>query len=155
MRRALFLLLAALTLALAGCGGGGSGNKAAGKPLTKAEYQAKLREISSNVGSSIGKTTNSKTISKADVNQFVKALDDFADQIERVNPPAAIKDLHNQLVAALRQLAHDFPGIAEQLRSAKDASAAIAALFGAKSIQALARIQQQLKAKGYDLNLNG
>jgi hypothetical protein len=154
MRRALFLLLAALTLALAGCGGGG-GNRAAGKPLTKAEYQAKLREISGNVASSIGKTTGSKTISKADVDQFVKGLDDFADQIERVNPPAEIKSLHTQLIAALRQLAHDFPGIADQLRNAKDASAAITALFGAKSIQALAKVQQQLKAKGYDLDLNG
>ena len=151
MRRVAFLLL--VTIVLAGCGGGGGGSKAS-KPLTKAEYQAKITQIAKDVTAGVGSTANSKTISDADVSKLVKALRAFADQLEAVTPPAEVKDLHVQLVAVMRQLADEFPGIADKLKNAKDASAAITALFGAKSIQKLAELQKQFKAKGYDLNLN-
>ncbi len=156
MRRVAFLSLitTAAILALAGCGGTGGGSKSS-KPLTKAEYQAKITQIAKDVAAGVGTTTSSKTISDADVAKFVKLLRDFAAELEPVTPPVEVKDLHVRLVAVMRQLADEFPGIADKLRSAKDASAAIGALFGAKSIQKLAQLQMQFKAKGYDLNLNG
>ena len=151
--RRLIVLLAAASLLVAGCGGGG-GKQSSSKPLTKAEYQAKITQIAKDVAAGVGSTTSSKTISDADVAKLVKVVREFADQLEPVTPPAKVKDLHVQLVAVMRQLAGEFPGIADKLRSAKDPSAAIAALFGAKSIQKLAELQKQFKDKGYDLNLN-
>lgn len=149
MRKLAILLV--LTIALAGCGGGGSKSS---KPLTKAEYQAKITQIGKDVAAGIGGTTNSKTMSDADVKELVTALRQFADQLEPVTPPAEVKDLHVQLVAAMRALADEFPGIADKLNSTKDPSVAIAALFGAKSIQTLAKLQADFKKKGYNLNLN-
>ena len=152
MRKVAFLVLAAtVTLALAGCGGGGSKSS---KPLTKAEYQAKITQIAKDVSAGVGSTASSSTISDADVKKLVKALRQFADQLETVTPPAEVKDLHVQLVAVMRQLADEFPGIADKLKNAKDPSAAIGALFGAKSIQKLAKLQKDFKKKGYNLTLN-
>ena len=150
MRSVTLLFLAAAALTLAGCGGGGSSSK----PLTKAAYQAKITQIAKDVTAGVGSTTNSNEISDADVAKFVKVLRAFADELGPVTPPVAVKDLHVELIATMRQLADEFPGIAGKLKNAKDASAAIDALFGAKSIQRLAALQKQLKAKGYDLNLN-
>jgi hypothetical protein len=155
MRKITLLVLAVSVVAVAGCGGGGSSGGSSSKPLTKAEYQAKLEQIAKDVGAGISSTTNSKTISKDDIDKLVTALSSFVDKLKDVNPPAEIKDLHTRLVAAIGLFAEEFPKIAKQLTDTKDPSDAIAALFGAKSIQELAKIQQELKAKGYDLNLNG
>ncbi len=156
MRSGAFLLLvaAAAVLALAGCGGSGGGARSS-KPLTKAEYQATITRIAKDVASGVGSTTNSKTISDADVAKFVGALRDFAGELEPIEPPAAIRDLHVRLVAAMRQLADEFPAIADKLRSSKDPSAAIGALFGAESIQKLVELQNRFKANGYNLDLSG
>jgi hypothetical protein len=154
VRRVLILLAAVAALTLAGCGGGG-GNKPSGPPLTKQAYPAKIQQITKDISAKLGKTTTSKNLSKGDIDKVDKALRTFADQMEGVNPPVEVKQLHVRLIAAIRQLADEFPGIAKALNEAKDPSAAIAALFGAKSIQALAKLQQEFKAKGYNLNLNG
>jgi hypothetical protein len=160
--RRLAIVLAASAFLLAACGGGGGGGgvgviKPSGAPLTKAEYQAKLQQIAKDVSAGIGSTSNSnKQISKADVDKFVKALHSFADRLAEVNPPAQIKALHTRLVNVMNALADEFPGIADKINKAKDdPSAAIAALFGAKSIQELTKLGTEFKAKGYDLNLNG
>ena len=52
----------------------------------------------------------------------------------------------------MRGLADDLPSIVTTIDDAKDPSAAIAALFGAKSIQSLIRLQQAYKDKGYDIS---
>ena len=159
MRRVLIVVAAAAVLALAGCGGGGGseggGGKPSGPPLTKARYQAKLKQIATDVSKSLGSTSSSKKVSKADVDKFVKALHSFADQLAQVNPPTEVKDLHTGLVGAMNDLGDEFPGIAEKLNSTKDPSAAIAALLGAKAVQELLKLQAGFKAKGYTLNLNG
>jgi hypothetical protein len=161
--RRLTIVLAASALLLAGCGGGGGGSggsgvasKPSGPPLTKAQYQAKLKQIAKDVSTSLGSTSNSKKkVSKADVDKFVKALHSFADQLAQINPPAGIKALHTRLVGAMNDLADEFPGITDKLNNAKDASTAIAALFGAKAIQELSKLATEFKAKGYVLSLNG
>ncbi len=155
MRR-LAIVLTLVGVLVAGCGGGGSSKgSSSGPPLTKEEYQAKLEQIAKDVGTSIGSTTTSNDLTKADVDKLVTALKQFADEIANVNPPAEVKELHQRLVAGIRAFADEFPGIAETMSNTKDPSAAIAALFGSKAIQDLSKVQQELKAKGYDLQLSG
>ncbi len=154
MRR-LIIVLAAGSLALAGCGGGG-GSKSSSQPLTKAEYQAKLGQIAKHVGAQLQKSASkSKTPSKQDLAEAKKAVGVFVGELEQVNPPAEIAQAHKDLIAAMRRLGNDVEGIFKKVAAAKTPSEGITALFGAPAIQALLKAQQEFKAKGYDLNLNG
>jgi hypothetical protein len=159
--RGLAVILAAVGLLVAGCGGGSSSKGTtttgpSGPPLTKAAYQAKLKQIATEISNEIGKTSSSgKEIPKEDVDKLVKAFHEFADRLAAVNPPAAVKQIHADLVKTMNDLGNDFPAIATKLNSAgKDPSAAITALFGAKAIQELIKVGNDFKAKGYNLNLN-
>ena len=149
MRR-IALLVAAVSLVAAGCGGGGGETS---KPLTKAQYQAKLQQFSNQIGAELRQSISaSTTLKKSDVPKLQDALRSFAGKVEALNPPAAVADLHAQLVKAMRGLADDLPSLVAQLDKAKDPSAAIAALFEAKSIQALIKLQDEFKAKGYNIS---
>ena len=151
MPRALVLLVA-LGLLVAGCGGGG-GNDEASKPLTKAQYQAKLQQLSNEIGAELRQSVGaSTTLKKSDVPKLQQSLRSFSDKVEALNPPAAVADLHTRLVAAMRGFADDLPSLVTTLDKAKDPSAAIAALFGAKPIQELIQLQQAFKDKGYDIS---
>lgn len=149
MRTTIVALLVTIGLVAAGCGGSSSSSK----PLTKAEYQAQLQQISNDIGSQL-KTSigSSKDLKKGDVPKIQDALNSFADKIAAMKPPANVSDLNQQLAAAMNQLSSDLPGIISNLDSAKDPSAAITALFGAKSLQALIKLQSEFKAKGYDIS---
>lgn len=153
MRRVALLGLAVAAVALAGCGGGGGSSSP--KPLTKAEYQAKIAALAKEVGASIGSTTNSKMISQADADKVAKGLRSIADGLDKLTPPTEVKDLHVQLVAVMRQLGDAFPGIADKLRKAKDPTAFIDAFLGAPAVQKLIKLGNDFKAKGYNLDLNG
>jgi hypothetical protein len=160
--RRLAVILAAVGLLVAGCGGSSSSSKGttttgpSGPPLTKAAYQAKLKQIATEISNEIGKTSSSgKEIPKEDVDKLVKAFHEFADRLAAVNPPAAVKQIHADLVKTMNDLGNDFPAIAKKLNSSgKDPSAAITALFGAKAIQELIKVGNDFKAKGYNLDLN-
>ena len=108
--RRLVAILAAAGLLVAGCGGGSS-NKGttttgpSGPPLTKAAYQAKLKQIASEISNEIGKTSSSgKNISKEDVDKLVKAFHEFAARLAAVNPPAAVEQIHADLVKTMNDL---------------------------------------------------
>ena len=149
MRRAVVLVIA-LAL-LAGCGG--SGNDETSKPLTKAQYQTQLQQLSNDVGAELRRSIGaSTTLKKSDVPKLQRSLRSFARRVDALNPPTAVQDLHTRLVAAMRGLADDLPSIVSTIDNAKDPSAAIAALFGAKSIQSLIQLQQAYKDKGYDIS---
>jgi len=163
--RAPILVLAIAGLLVAGCGGGGSSSGTTTvrpattaptvPPLTKAAYQAKLRQISTEIGNSIGQSSSSGKIPKGDVNKIVTAFHTFADRLAELNPPAPVKQLHAQLVNAMDDLGDEFPSIAAKLnKSGKDPSAAITALFGAHAIQELIKVGQEFQKKGYHLDLN-
>jgi hypothetical protein len=149
--RRLLIVLASVALLAAGCGGGGN---TSGPPLTKEAYQAKLKSISADIAKSVGETTSSGKVPQQNVDKLVKAFHTFADRLGEVNPPAEVKQLHGRLIKALDDLGDEFPDIAKKLNSAGDASAGIAALLGAKSIQELVKLGNDFKAKGYNLNLN-
>jgi outer membrane murein-binding lipoprotein Lpp len=153
--RRLIILLAAGSLVLAGCGGGG-GSESSSKPLTKAEYQAKLEQIAKDVGAQLQKSASkAKTPTKKDLAEAKKAVGIFVGELEQVNPPAEVAQAHKDLIAAMRRLGNDIEGIFKKVAAAKTPSEGITALFGAPAIQALLKAQQEFKAKGYDLNLNG
>jgi hypothetical protein len=151
VRRAVGLVVA-LGLLAAGCGGGG-GDDEASKPLTKAQYQARLQRLSNEVGAELRQSVGaSTTLKTSDVPKLQQSLRSFASKVEALNPPAAVTDLHTRLVTAMRGLADGLPSLVTTLDQAKDPSAAIAALFGAKPIQELIRLQQAFKDKGYDIS---
>jgi hypothetical protein len=175
--RRLVVVLGIAGLLAAGCGGGGGGNggtgasgggslattlatttapaQPTGPPLSKAAYQAKLRQISTDIGNRIGRTSSNGKISKADTAKLVTAFHTFADRLAELNPPAAVKQLHARLIKAMNDLGDEFPAIAAKLnKSGKEPSAAIAALFGAHAIQELAKLGAEFQKKGYNLNLN-
>ena len=153
MRRFL-ILLAAVALVAAGCGGGGSSSS---KPLTKAAYQAKLAATAKEIGQQLGgpKNQDFSKMTDKDVQAFVGAMHSFTTKLKQITPPTEVAGLHRQLIAALNDFADEFPGIAKQLKTTKDPSTAIAALFGAKGIQELVKLGDEFKKKGYNLNLNG
>jgi hypothetical protein len=151
--RRLIIVLAAAALVQAGCGGGGSSEPAA-KPLTKAEYQAKLEQIAKDVGAQL-KTSGSKTPTKKDLEAAKKALSRFAGELGKVSPPAEVAQAHEHLIAGMRRLGDDLEAIFRKVREAKTPAEGISALFGAPAIQLLLKTQQEFKAKGYDLNLTG
>jgi hypothetical protein len=152
--RRLIVVLAAISLVLAGCGGGGSG-EATAKPLTKAEYQTKLRQIAKDVGAQLRTSaSNSKTPSKKDLAAAKKALNTFADELKKVSPPAEVVQAHQHLISAMRRLGNDLEGIFKSVSEAKTPSDRLSAVFGAPAIQLLVKTQQEFKAKGYNLNLS-
>jgi hypothetical protein len=164
--RALIILLAIIALLAAGCGGGGSssGTTSGGgaattapttPPLSKAAYQAKLRQISIDIGNRIGNTASTGKIPKADVDKLSAAFHTFSDRLAEVNPPPAVKALHARLIKAMDDLGDEFPDIASSLnKSGKDPSAAITALFGAHAIQELIKLGEDFNKQGYKLDLN-
>ena len=150
--RGVVVLLAVLGLLTAGCGGGGSEGSSS-PPLTKAQYQAKLQQLSNEIGAELRQSVGASTkLQESDVPKLQDSLRTFAGKVAALSPPTDVEDLHTQLVAAMRGLADDLPTLVDTLNKAKDPSEAIAALFGAKSIQALIKLQQEYKAKGYDIS---
>ena len=128
------------------------------KPLTKAEYQAQLEQTAKEIGDQLGKTQNDidKT-TDAELNQFSQeGVDEFADELEKMNPPDEVAHAHKRLMQAMRELGDEFP---EDLQEGEGAprtpSGGDRLLFGTPAIRRADQAQQEFKAKGYDLNLNG
>lgn len=148
----LLVVLAAVGLVAAGCGGGG-GDGSSSKPLTKAQYQRQLQQLSNEIGAQLREKVGASTqLKESDVPKLQDSLESFANRVEALNPPTDVEDLHVRLVAAMRGLSDDLPSLVADLDKASDPSAAIAALFGRKSIQNLLTLQQAYKDKGYDIS---
>lgn len=156
MRRAVLLLA---VLLLAACGGGGGGSNTAANPegprLTKAQYEAKLRTIGTEIGERLGSTlSTTEKNSKEAIEQGVQGLRRFADELAKINPPAEIEQLHRDLIDGTREFADELPDLIDRVDKATDPSEAISILFSAKSFQKLAKVQQELAKRGYKVNLN-
>jgi len=95
--RGAFVLVVALGLVAAGCGGGGGGNDEASKPLTKAQYQTKLQQLSNDVGAELRQSIGaSTTLKKSDVPKLQQSLRSFARRLETLNPPEDVRVLNRQ-----------------------------------------------------------
>jgi len=152
-KRTVVVVLGAVGLLAAGCGGGGGGTTTTAVRLTKTQYQQKLQQLSNEIGAELRQSVGASTkLKESDIPKLQDSLHTFADKVAALNPPTEVQDLNARLAAAMRGLADDLPKLVDTLNKAKDPSEAIAALFGAKSIQALISLQQEYKDKGYDIS---
>src|SRR3954469_6796644 len=120
--RKLLILLGVVALLAAGCGGGGGGGSGR-KPLTKEEYQAQLKQTAKEIGDKIGKTHNDiDKMTDAELKQFTATVDEFADELAKIDPPEEVAALHARLVQAMRDLGDEFPEVARKLKATKDPS---------------------------------
>ncbi len=159
MRR-LLILLTAVALLVAGCGGGGSSSgettvAAPPPPLTRAQYQQRLQSLIAGISKRLGRSTTAGNLTNADIDGLADAFRSFAERLRNLRPPPAVKALHARLVKAMTDFGNEFPQIAKRLKAAKDPSTAISALLGSRSVQELYKVVNELKAKGYELDLNG
>jgi hypothetical protein len=114
---ALLVLVAAAALLTAGCGGGGSESQ----PLSKAEYAARLDTIcaaTNEAGKSLDLSSMTKLAANGD--KAKDLLDTMANKIDKLEPPAEVKDSAKSFVAGLKQEAGKF-GEMTQAAKAGDA----------------------------------
>lgn len=157
MSRAVLLLLALVgALLAAGCGGGGSETAASGPPQTKAEYQASVSRIVSDVSARYGNLSVDPAKLPADeVADVQTGLRELADELDEVSPPDEVSELHADYVAGLRGFADELPDLSEKLKAATDPSAGFDVLLDSEPLQQLLRASQGFSEKGYDLELDG
>ena len=157
MSRAALLLLALVgALLAAGCGGGGAQTAASGPPQTKAEYQATVSRIVSDVSARYGNLSVDPAKLPADeVADVQTGLRELAGELDEASPPGEVSDLHADYVAGLRAFAEELPELTEKLKATKDQSAGVDVLFDSEPLQQLLRASQGFAEKGYDLELDG
>jgi hypothetical protein len=152
------VLLAVVGVLAAGCGGGGGGSAGgtttapAAPPLTKAAYQAKLRQIGAEVVKRISAVSGSSQTPQNELDKLVAAFHGVAGRLAQINPPTTVKGLHAQLIKALNDLGNELSAKRDEV--GKDPSGLLNALLGAKTVQTLQKLRSEFKAKGYTLNLN-
>ena len=97
MSRAVLLLLALVgALLAAGCGGGGSGTAASGPPQTKAEYQASVSRIVSDVSARYGNlSVDPAKLPAGQVGDVQTGLRELADELDELSPPDEGSELHS------------------------------------------------------------
>jgi hypothetical protein len=103
-------VLAAIVLALAGCGGGGR--------LSKSQYEQKLHSAGNELTGAVQQLAKarSKDEFKQDVGDVQHALDSAADTLDGVTPPQDAESANSRLVHGLHGLSQDF----EKVKSAAD-----------------------------------
>jgi len=155
--RAVLLLLALVgALLAAGCGGGGSETAASGPPQTKAEYQATVSRIVSDVSARYGNlSVDPAKLPAGEVADVQSGLRELAGELDEVSPPREVSDLHADYVAGLRAFADELPKLTEKLKAVTDPSAGIDVLLDSESLRQLLRASQGFTEKGYDLELDG
>lgn len=157
MRRAVpsLLLVVALLLGAAGCGGGGDGKPSGDEDA----YVTRVQEASGRVQESLasisdqgGGAVTSASYGRA-LDRSVAALDRAVRELDAIPAPANAKAAHAMLVEGCRELADAFRATADAAR--KDDAAALAKALrsvsagdGAKKI---GMAQAQLKALGLSI----
>jgi hypothetical protein len=144
--------LAALVIALAGCGGGGR--------LSKSDYEQKLQANGQNVKSAFAKVSGSPS----SLDQLAKqvgtakdALDKAADDLDSANPPKDAEADNDKIVAALRSLSKEM----DKLKTAADKGDAKLAQQVEQDIGNSAAVKDadaattDLKKKGYQVGAFG
>jgi hypothetical protein len=140
-------LAVAAALVVAGCGGSGSSKNDYVKSLNQA--QAALQKSLSGLND-LGASSSGKQVA-AKLEAGGSAVDDAADNFNKIQPPDDAKHAHGQIVAGLHELAGEFRDAAKDAKSDDLAGAAktlqaVVDSPGAKQIQAA---EDELKANGY------
>jgi outer membrane murein-binding lipoprotein Lpp len=151
--RLLLALVAALLCAalLAGCGG-----------TSKADYQKQVKKIGSKVEKDIDKLDSGSPSTK-DIDAAHDSIDQAADDIDDIDPPSEVKDLHEDLVSTLHDTADVLDRLAPLMAKAtkdptslgkdeQDEMADITKDF-AKIQKEMTRIEAGYKKKKYDIGL--
>ena len=156
MSRFTFVVVALVgALLVAGCGSD-SVTSASGPPRTKAEYEATITRIFSDVTARYGNlSVDPAKLPAGEVTGVADGLRELADELDEVSPPAEVSDLHAEYVAGLRAFADELPALTTQLKAARDPGAGIDVLLDSQPLQRLLRASQGFGERGYDLDLDG
>gem|GEM_PF-5233246 len=156
MSRSALLLALLGVLLVSGCGGSGAGTPASGSPQTKAEYQATVSRLVSDVSARYGNlSVDPAKLSEGEVANVVTGLRELADELDGVSPPAEVSDFHADYIAGLRAFADELPDLTKKLKAARDPAAGIDILLDSQPLQRLLRASQGFGEKGYNLELGG
>ncbi|WP_445147675.1 hypothetical protein [Baekduia sp. Peel2402] len=152
MRRLVSLLLVAVALVVAACGG--DDKPAAG---TKSGYVAQVQEVGGQIQTALANISDRAGTAKVTVASYgteldksVAALDAAVKELDAITPPANAEAAHDKLVDGCRQLADAFRQTAVAARQ-DDPAALAKALQGVSAgegAQKIAQAQAELKALG-------
>jgi hypothetical protein len=146
------VLAAAIAIAAAGCGGGGGGG---GDRLSKSEFEQKMSGIGDDLqqASSGIDLSNTKDLDKvADaVAAFKTKLEDAANEVDDLNPPADAEEETGKIADALHAFADEFGNMEKAARNGDlgDLQKAQQAVI-TEGTEAQ-RAAQALKDKGYNI----
>jgi hypothetical protein len=148
------VLVAVVALAFAGCGGGG-GSSGGGDRLSKSEYEHEMQGIGKDLqeaSSGVDLSDTKDLDSVADtVGKFKTKLEDAADKVDNLNPPADAEEDNNKIADALHAFADEFGNMEKAARDGNlgDLQKAQQAVVseGAEASKAA----EDLKKKGYNI----
>jgi PBP1b-binding outer membrane lipoprotein LpoB len=138
-------------LLVAGCGG-----------TSKADYEKEVQKVGTDVNAELDKL-DSGTPTGDDFAKAQKALDSAVTKLEDIDPPSEVKDLHDDMVSALRDTSELFDRIAPLMKQATEDPAslgeddvatmtAIQEDFG-KLEERMTKVEKGFKKKKYDVGL--
>jgi hypothetical protein len=144
--RFFLLALAALTVALGGCGGGDR--------LSKGEYEQKLKAAGvelSNASQTLSQATTGPEYVNG-VEQVQDALHRVADDLDGINPPEDVAPANGRLVAAFRGLADEFDKVKAAASSgSKAVQAAGGRLARSQASEDARQAVLEIQRRGYDV----
>jgi hypothetical protein len=171
LNRVTFAILATIlsALLLVGCGGDSSSEdsadakKASSAPaMSKGDYEAEVQEIGDAVAAELAKLDEGSPTT-ADFATAQKALDSAVGKLEDITPPSEVADLHDDLMAALRDTSDLFDRMAPLMEQVAENPAGL----GDDEVEKMTAIQDDFtkleermtavedgfKAKQYDVGL--
>jgi hypothetical protein len=108
------LPLAAVIVALAGCGG-------SDEPLSQADYEREMREVVADLEEQDEIAAPDDSASNEEQGEYVEQLQervrDAADRFDEVKAPNEVAEAHADYVAGIRGLADDMEPVAEAARN--------------------------------------
>jgi hypothetical protein len=143
----MLVLLGALGLLGAGCGGGGGS-----QPLTKSEYVKQMTHIGRSLSTSISAVGSPTSASKA-VDGLTKVQSDLRNaekKLAAMTPPDAVKTAHENLTKAVGDFADELDPIIAKLKKGN-----LGALSAITNLKAFGEIQSSADAivkAGYKIN---
>ena len=147
--RFFLLALAALTVVLGGCGGGGD-------RLSKTEYQQELKDAGvelSNASKPLAQATTGPQFVTG-VQEVQDGLRKVADDLDSVDPPEDVAPANGRLVTAFRGLADEFEQVkAAAANGSKAAQAAGARLARSQASETARNAVLEIQRRGYDVGL--